>query len=110
LKRNHDLRRMIALMGEHLPASARRLRDVKRCLEAASAATMTILHLVHEESAGDLEAKMADFSAGTLSRRWQAGESDVATSFAQPLWLKPPPPLSGAVVHELRRGILAPPR
>ncbi len=110
LKRNHDLRRMIALLSEHVPPAARRHRDVRRCLDAASSATITILHFVHEESAGDLAAKMADFSEGAVLRRWQAGENDVATSFAQPLWLEPPPPLSGAVVHELRHGVLAPPR
>jgi NTE family protein len=110
LKRDHDLKRMIALLGEHLPASARRNRDVRKCLDAAGSATITILRLVHEESAGDLAAKMMDFSEGALQRRWHAGESDVATSFAQPLWLRPLPPLSGAVVHELRHGVLAPPR
>lgn len=110
LKRHHDLRRVIALLGEHLPASARRNRDVRRCLEEASRATITILRLVHEESARDLAAKMADFSEEALSRSWQAGENDVATSFAEPRWLQPPPPLSGAVVHEWRHGVLAPPR
>jgi hypothetical protein len=44
-----------------------------------------------------------------LTRRWQAGESDVATSLAHPLWLAPPRRL-GAVVHELRGGVAAPPR
>ena len=109
LKRNHELRRMIALLGEHLEPSARRNPDVLRCLEAASSATMTLLHLVHEEGAGELSVQMGDFSHEAVARRWQAGESDVAASFAQPLWLQPRPPLSAAVVHELRRGAPAPP-
>lgn len=110
LRRNHDLRRMIALLGERVPAAQRRDADIRKCLAEASDATMTILHLVHEGSAEALSAKMADFSAAALRRRWQAGETDVATSLAHPLWLAPPPRRLGVVVHELRGGIAAPPR
>jgi len=110
LRRNHDLRRMIALLGERLPASSRGDTDIRKCLSEASLATMTILHLVHEGNAADLAAKMADFSSATLLRRWQAGENDVATSLAHPLWLAPPPRRLGVVVHELRGGVAAPPR
>jgi NTE family protein len=110
MRRTHDLRRMIALLGERLPPGHRGDVDVRRCLAEASDATMTILHLVHEGGAADPALKMADFSAAALSRRWQAGESDVATSLAHPLWLAPPPRLAGIVVHELRGGVAAPPR
>jgi len=71
---------------------------------------MTILHLVHEGNADDLAGKMADFSAQTVLRRWQAGESDVAAGLAHPLWLAPPPRRLGVVVHEMRGGVAAPPR
>jgi NTE family protein len=108
MRRTHDLRRMIALIGERLPAGARSDVDIRRCLAEASNATMTILHLVHEGSAADLSAKMADFSSASLTRRWKAGESDVAMSFAHPRWLAPPPRLSGVVVHEVRGGVAAP--
>jgi NTE family protein len=110
LRRNHDLRRMIALMGEGLPAALRRDPEIRKCLAEASQATMTILHLVHEGSADDLAAKMADFSAAAIQRRWRAGETDVATGLAHPLWLAPPPRRLGVVVHELRGGVAAPPR
>ncbi len=110
MRRTHDLRRMIALLGEHLPPALRGEVDVRRCLAEASDATMTILHLVHEGSAADLAAKMADFSAGAVARRWKAGESDAATSLAHPRWLAPPPRLSGVIVHEVRGGVVAPPR
>lgn len=110
LRRNYDLRRMIALLGERLPAAAQADVEVKKCLAAASSATMTILHLVHEGSGADLAVKMTDFSAAAMARRWQAGEADVKTSFAQPLWLAPPSRVSGVVVHEVRGGIAAPPR
>lgn len=111
LRRNHDLRRMIALLGERVPAALRRDPDIRQCLAEASEATMTILHLVHEASADNLTAKKADFSSAAIRRRWQAGESDVATSLAHPLWLAPPPRRIGVVVHELRGGVAAtPPR
>ena len=71
---------------------------------------MTILHLVHEANAEELAGKMADFSADALRTRWQAGETDVATSLAHPLWLAPPPRRLGVVVHEMRGGVVAPPR
>ena len=108
MRRTHDLRRMIALLGERLPPTLRGEVDIRRCLAEASNATMTILHLVHEGNAADLAAKMADFSSAAVTRRWQAGESDVATSLAHPRWLAPPPRLSGVVVHEVRGG--SPPR
>jgi NTE family protein len=110
LRRNHDLRRMIALLGERLPTGSRADADVRKCLAEASNATMTILHLVHEDNPLDLGGKMGDFSPGTILRRWQAGESDVATSLAHPRWLAPPPRRLGVVVHELRGGVAAPPR
>lgn len=110
LRRNHDLRRMIALLGERVPPALRRDADIRKCLAEASDATMTILHLVHEANAEDLAGKMTDFSAATLLRRWKAGENDVATSLAHPLWLAPPPRRLGVVVHEMRGGVAAPPR
>jgi len=110
MRRTHDLRRMIALLGERVPPALHGEVDIRRCLAEASNATMTILHLVHEDSAVDLDAEMSDFSAGAVTRRWDAGESDVATSLAYPRWLAPPPRLSGVVVHEVRGGVVAPQR
>lgn len=109
LRRVHDLRRRIALLGERVPLPLLGDADVRRCLSEASHTTMTILHLVHEVDAADLAVKTADFSSAALIRRWRAGESDIGTSLAHPRWLAPPPPLSGIIVHEVRGG-LAPPR
>lgn len=110
LRRNHDLRRMIALLGERVTPALRGDADIRKCLAEASEATMTILHLVHEGSGADLAAKTSDFSIPALMRRWQAGENDVATGLGHPLWLAPPPRRLGAVLHELRGGVAAPPR
>ncbi len=110
LRRNHDLRRMITLLGERLPAGLRRDAEIRKCLAEGSEATMTILRLVHEGADAELRAKMQDFSSAALTRRWQAGESDVGTSLTHPLWLAPPPRRLGVVVHELRGGVAAPPR
>ena len=110
LRRTHDLRRMIGLIGERLPPAARGEIDIRRCLAEASDATMTILHLVHEGDIADLAAKMADFSPDAVARRWRAGGRDVATSLAHPRWLAPPPRLSGVVIHEVRDGVVARPR
>jgi NTE family protein len=107
MRRTHDLRRRVALLGECLPPRTRSEFDIRRCLAEASEVTMTILHLVHEGNATGLAEKMTDFSAAALLRRWKAGEKDVATSLAHPLWLAPPPRISGAVVHEMRGGVAA---
>ena len=101
---------MIALLGERVPGRLRGDPDIRKCLAEASLATMTILHLVHDGSAERLAARMADFSAAAVSRRWQAGESDVTTSLAHPLWLAPPPRRVGVIVHELRGGVAGSPR
>jgi hypothetical protein len=108
MRRVCDLRRMIALLGERLPAAARAEAEIRRCLAEASTATTTILHLVHEDCAAGLAAKMGDFSAGAVWRCWQAGEGDAAMSLADPRWLAPPPRLAGVVVHEVRGGVAAP--
>jgi NTE family protein len=110
MRRTHDLRRRIALLGERLPAALRGDVEIRRCLSEASDATMTILHLVHEGNVADFAVKMADFSAVAVARRWKAGESDIGTSLAHPRWLAPLPRLSGIVVHEVRGGVAAPPR
>ena len=110
LRRNHDLRRMIALLGERLTPGLRRDTEIRKCLAEGSEATMTILRLVHEGADAQLGGKMADFSSAALMRRWQAGESDVGTSLTHPLWLAPPPRRLGVVVHELRGGVAARPR
>jgi NTE family protein len=110
LRRNHDLRRMIALLGERLPVGLRRDAEIRKILAEGSEATMTILRLVHEGADAGLPAKMSDFSSAALMRRWQAGESDVGTSLTHPLWLAPPPRRLGVVVHELRGGVAARPR
>ncbi len=109
MRRTQDLRRMIALLGERLPAAAHGDGDIRRCLAEASDATMTVLHLVHEGNAAELGAKRADFSSVSIARRWKAGESDAATSLAHPRWLAPPSRLSGVVVHVVRGGLAAPP-
>jgi NTE family protein len=110
MRRTRDLRRMIALLGERVPPALRGEVNIRRCLAEASDATMTILHLVHEGSAVDLAAKMSDFSRSAVTRRWRAGESDVAASLAHPRWLAPPPRLAAVVVHEVRGGVVAPQR
>ena len=110
MRRTHDLRRRIALLGERVPAPLLSDVDIRRCLSEASNATMTILHLVHEVNPADFAVKMADFSTAAVTRRWRAGESDIATSLAHPRWLAPPSRISGMVVHEVRGGLAAPPR
>jgi NTE family protein len=107
MRRTHDLRRMIALLGEQVPPAMRGELDMRRCLAEASDATMTILHLVHEGSAGGLAAKMADYSPTALMSRWNAGESDVVASLSHPRLLAPPSRPSGVVVHEVRGGVVA---
>ncbi len=110
LRRHHDLRRMIALLGERVPQNLKNEADIRACLAEGSSANLTILHLVHEGNAADLAKKLVDFSPGALMRRWQAGENDVQTSLAHPRWLAPPPRRLGVVVHEMRGGVAAPPR
>src|SRR5260370_1481459 len=72
MRRTHDLRRRIALLGERVPPTQRSAVDIRRCLSEASNATMTILHLVHEVSAAEFARKMADFSAAAVTRPWRA--------------------------------------
>ncbi len=110
MRRTHDLRRMIALLGERVPPAVRGEVDIRRCLAEASDATMTILHLRSRRKRGRSRGEDGRFFTRLANRRWKAGERDVATSLAHPRWLAPPPRLSGVVVHEVRGGVVAPQR
>jgi NTE family protein len=102
LRRGHDLRRIIGLIGERLPEELRTDPELRLYLAQGSAATMNLVRLVHEGSAVDLARKVGDYSPETALRRWRAGERDLAASLARPAWLAPPPRRRGVVVHELR--------
>jgi NTE family protein len=108
-RRGHDLRRAIGLLGERMPAELRRDPEIRRCLAQGTTATATLVHLVHEGSAEGITGKLADFSAGSLLQRWQAGERDMQESLGRPAWLASSTNL-GLVVHELRGGDARPPR
>jgi NTE family protein len=102
LRRGQDLRRVIGLIGERLPAELRADPELRGYLAHGTAATMNLVRLVHESSAGDLVRKLSDYAPETALRRWRAGECDMAASLAKPAWLAPPPRRKGVVIHELR--------
>jgi NTE family protein len=103
-RRQHDLRRIIGMIGERLPEEARRDPELRRALTQGSTATMNLVHLVHESDAADLTGKLADFSPEGMALRWRAGERDMLASLDRATWLAPPPRRVGVVVHELRGG------
>jgi NTE family protein len=75
MRRTHDLRRRIALLGERVPAAVRGEIDIRRCLSEASNTTMTILHLVHEVNAADAasprrRAKPSNGDIQVIPARW----------------------------------------
>ncbi len=101
-RRHHGLRRIIAQLGEKLPAELRRDPELRRWLAQGSNSTMNLVHLVQEGGAAALAGHLADFSWPGLARRWRTGERDMAASLARSGWLAPPPRRIGVVVHEMR--------
>ena len=111
LRRTHDLRRMIALLGERLPpALARRGRHPPVSGRGERSDDDDPAPGARGQRRRPRREDGGFLAGAALLRRWQAGESDVATSLAHPRWLAPPPGVSGVVVHELRGGVAAPPR
>jgi NTE family protein len=103
-RRRHDLRRIIGVLGDKIPAELRRDPEIRCCLAQGSQATMNLVHLVHESNPADLVGKVADFSPTAMARRWRAGERDMVASLGRSAWLMPPSRRVGIVVHELRGG------
>lgn len=79
LRRLHELRRQLRLLGNRIPASQREDATLATALlegEKVISAT-TLLLLSHASVAHDAEMRAFDFSRATLTERWAVGRSDM---------------------------------
>ncbi|WP_119462550.1 patatin-like phospholipase family protein [Rhodospirillaceae bacterium SYSU D60014] len=80
LRRVHDLRRHLRVLGQRLPAELRTDADVVSALaEGAKSAdsSTTLLLLIHAPVPHDVEMRAFDFSRPVLTERWEAGRAEM---------------------------------
>ncbi|HEX7641740.1 MAG TPA: patatin-like phospholipase family protein [Burkholderiaceae bacterium] len=98
-----DMQRAIRLLTDNLSAAARKKEELQPAIELGCDHTVNIVHLVMKALPHDTQFKDIDFSADTLSRRWQAGAHDCGRALRHKSWLRPMPPHAGLAIHELPR-------
>lgn len=96
-----NLRRAVRTLYESLGDSARKDPELRRLARLGCRHSVDIVHLIMKASASDDHNKDIDFSAGTLSARWQAGLDDIARALRHSSWLEPNADNLGLRVHEL---------
>ncbi|MBC7682725.1 MAG: DUF3734 domain-containing protein [Ferruginibacter sp.] len=77
--------------------------DLKKLLNAGSAAAVTIVHLIHRSKHFETQSKDYEFSRSTVREHWAAGRADVERSLADPRWLNRHRPPAGVNVLDLTK-------
>ena len=77
--------------------------DLKKLLNAGSAAAVTIVHLIHRSKHFETQSKDYEFSRATVREHWAAGRADVERSLADPRWLNRHRPAAGVNVLDLTK-------
>jgi NTE family protein len=96
-----ELRRLIWLLGELLPAEIRRSRTIAPILQEGSGRAIGLLHLTYRASAREGPMKAYDFSRVSLIERWRAGAADMARALEMAAEIVSGPRRPGLTVHRI---------
>jgi len=101
--RIETLQQAIRTLAAELPAGVAHDPQFAKLAALGCDRTVNVVQLIMKALPGDNQFKDVDFSPETVAARWAAGMADAARALTHKNWLKPVPPHSGLVIHELEQ-------
>ena len=102
--REEKLQQAIRALAALVPADQLQDPAVAKLAAKGCDRTIQIVRLIMRQLQSDDQFKDVDFTAATVNARWAAGKADAARALEHKSWLKPVPPHSGIIIHELEQG------
>lgn len=93
------IRDLLLKLPKHLKDDA----AVRQLAEAMRTAPTDIVHLIYRQPSYELESKDYEFSRASVLEHWQAGQSDLRDTIANPEWLKSSGLDDGVTQYDLTR-------
>ena len=101
--REEELQQAIRALAALVPADRLKAPAIAKLAVKGRDRTIQIVRLIMKRLDGDDQFKDVDFTKTTVNARWTAGNNDAARALRQKSWLKPVPPHSGLIIHELEQ-------
>lgn len=99
--RKEELQQAIRALAALVPANLLKAPAIAKLAAKGCDRTIQIVRLIMQRLQSDDQFKDVDFSTATVKARWAAGKADAARALEHKAWLKPVPPHSGLIIHEL---------
>ena len=100
----HNLRRVIAELAKHIPATVRNTAAVRELAAFGCPTHMHVVRLLAPRLDNENHTKDVDFSPRRVQLRWEAGYADTRRALKQKAWEAAFDPLEGVILHELESG------
>lgn len=104
----HKLRHVVSELVKFIPESERDDPAVKDLAEYGCLTRMHVVELLAPRVDNESYTKDADFSAGSIERRWECGYADAMRAVQRAAWTDPSDPLEGVIMHEPSASALLP--
>lgn len=96
----HRLRHVITQLEAKLPEALRDDPEVKELASYGCQTRMHVVRLLAPQLDRETHIKDADFSAASLSQRWDAGHRDARSAIERAAWRGEHDPLAGLILHD----------
>jgi NTE family protein len=96
----HKLRHVVSELVKYIPESERNDPVVKDLAEYGCLTRMHVVELLAPRVDNENYTKDADFSAGSIQKRWDLGYADAMRAIERRAWNEPSDPLEGVIMHE----------
>jgi NTE family protein len=104
----HQLRRIIAELGQALPDRGRNNPEITEMLREGCMVQVHVVRLLAPNLEDEDHMKDIDFSVGGIRSRWDAGFLDTSRVLVRAPWTHPHDPHEGFHLHEARAGEMMP--
>jgi NTE family protein len=102
-QRLETLQQVIRTLATLIPPDILREPETAALTSLGCDRTIQIVRLILKNEPNADQFRDVDFSAATVNARWNAGTNDAARALKHKSWLKPVPPHSGLIIHELEQ-------